>query len=60
MEKNPDDGKDCRKKEKGVAEDEIVNTITDSMDENLSKLWKIVENRGAWHAAVHGVEKSQT
>ena len=43
-----------------MAEDEIVNTITDSMDENLSKFWKIVENRGAWHAAVHGVEKSQT
>ena len=34
-----------------MAEDEIVNSITDSMDENLSKLWKIVENRGAWHAA---------
>ena len=33
--------------------------ITDSMDMNLSKLWEIVENRGAWYAAVHGVTKSQ-
>ena len=27
---------------------------------NLSKLWEIVEDRGAWHAAVHGVTESQT
>ena len=33
-------------------------SITDSMDMNLSKLWKIVEDRGAWHTAVHGVAKS--
>ena len=33
-------------------------SITDSVDMNLSKLWEIVENRGAWHAAVHGVTKS--
>ena len=31
--------------------------ITDSMDMNLSKLWEIVEDRWAWHAAVHGVTK---
>ena len=30
-------------------------TITNSMGMNLSQLWKIVEDRGAWHAAVHGV-----
>ena len=35
-------------------------TINNSMDMNLSKLWDIVENRGAWHAAVHGVAKSWT
>ena len=34
--------------------------ITDSMDMNLRKLQEIVKNREAWHAAVHGVAKSQT
>ena len=37
-----------------------LHSITDSMDMNLSKLWEIVENRGAWHAAVHGVTESRT
>ena len=31
-----------------------------SMDMNLSKLWKLGKDRGAWHAVVHGVAKSQT
>ena len=35
-------------------------SITDSVDMNLSKLQKIVEDRGAWHAAVHGFAKSRT
>ena len=43
----------------GVAEDEI-GSITDSMDMNLSRLTEIVKDREAWHAAVHGVTKSQT
>ena len=34
--------------------------ITDSMDMTLSELWEILEDREAWHAAVHGVVKSQT
>ena len=36
------------------------DSIIDSMDVNLSKLWEIVKDREAWRAAVHGVTKSQT
>ena len=37
-----------------------LDSITDSMDMNLRKQWETVEDREAWHAAVHGVTKNQT
>ena len=37
-----------------------LDSITNSTDMNLSKLWEIVKDRGAWDAAVHGIEKNQT
>ena len=37
-----------------------LDSITDSMNMNLSKLREMVKDRGAWHVAVHGVAKSQT
>ena len=37
-----------------------LDSITDSMEMNLSKLQEIVKDRGAWRAAVHGVTKGET
>ena len=43
-----------------VAEMKCLDSITDSMDTNLSKFWEIVKDREAWCGAVHGATNSST
>ena len=47
------------KRRRGQQRMRCLDSITDSMDMNLSKLWEIVEDRGARHAAVHEITKKQ-
>ena len=58
--KDPDAGKDWRREEKGMREDERLDGITDLVDMSLSKLWELVTDRETQHVAVHGITKSQT
>ena len=55
--KDPDAGKDWRQKKREV-EDEMLQSITNSVDMNLSKHQEMVKDTEAWSAAVHGVAKS--
>ena len=58
LRKDPNAGKDLRWEEKGTTEDEMVGWHHWLTDMSLNRLWELVIDREAWHAAVHRVTKT--
>ena len=58
--KDPDAGKDWRREEKGMTEDEMVGWHHPLNGMSLSELQELVMDRKAWRSAVHGIANSQT
>ena len=53
--KDPDAGKDWKQKEMRGSRGDLIASLSNSMDMNLSKPQETVKDRGVWHATVHGV-----
>ena len=60
LERPLDAGKDSRKEEKGMTEDEMVGWHHQLDGHDFEHAQELVMDRKAWHAAVHGVSKNQT